>query len=114
MCSLTELSFKDVFIFGRAGSSLLCVGFLYLLLSSYGARAAHCDDSSCSRVQALGCGLQKLGHTGSAVEAPRLQSTVSVFVAHELSMWDLAGQGLNSCLLHWQADSLPMSHQGSP
>ena len=24
------------------------------------------------------------------------------------------GQGLNSCLLHWQADSLPTSHQGSP
>ena len=23
-------------------------------------------------------------------------------------------QGLNSCLLHWQADSLPLSHQGSP
>ena len=22
-------------------------------------------------------------------------------------------QGLNSCLLHWQADSLPVSHQGS-
>ena len=24
------------------------------------------------------------------------------------------GQGLNPCLLHWQADSLPLSHQGSP
>ena len=24
------------------------------------------------------------------------------------------GQGLNSCLLHWQADSLPLSHQGKP
>ena len=23
-------------------------------------------------------------------------------------------QGSNSCLLHWQADSLPLSHQGSP
>ena len=23
-------------------------------------------------------------------------------------------QGLNLCLLHWQADSLPLSHQGSP
>ena len=22
-------------------------------------------------------------------------------------------QGLNSCLLHWQVDSLPLSHQGS-
>ena len=24
------------------------------------------------------------------------------------------GQGSNPCLLHWQADSLPLSHQGSP
>ena len=24
------------------------------------------------------------------------------------------GQGWNLCLLHWQADSLPLSHQGSP
>ena len=23
-------------------------------------------------------------------------------------------QGLNLCLLHWQVDSLPLSHQGSP
>ena len=23
-------------------------------------------------------------------------------------------QGVNLCLLHWQADSLPLSHQGSP
>ena len=23
-------------------------------------------------------------------------------------------QGLNSCLLHWKADSLPLSHQESP
>ena len=23
-------------------------------------------------------------------------------------------RGLNLCLLHWQADSLPLSHQGSP
>ena len=29
-------------------------------------------------------------------------------------MWDLLGPGLNRCLLHWEADSLPLSHQGSP
>ena len=27
---------------------------------------------------------------------------------------DLSTQGLNLCLLHWQVDSLPLSHQGSP
>ena len=25
-----------------------------------------------------------------------------------------SSQGLNLCLLHWQTDSLPLSHQGSP
>ena len=28
--------------------------------------------------------------------------------------WDPPGQGLNPHLLYWQADSLPLSHQGSP
>ena len=29
-------------------------------------------------------------------------------------MWDPLDQGSNPCLLHWQEDSLPLSHQGSP
>ena len=47
----------------------------------------------------------------------RLQSTGSVVVAHRLSCSMACGifldQGLNLCLLHWQTDSLPPSHQGS-
>ena len=36
-----------------------------------------------------------------------------------VALWHVAcgifqGQGSNLCLLHWQADSLPLSHQGSP
>ena len=27
---------------------------------------------------------------------------------------DLSNPGIKSCLLHWQADSLPLSHLGSP
>ena len=42
----------------------------------------------------------------------------SIAVAHGPSCSMTGGifldQGLNSCLLHWQADSLPLSHQGSP
>ena len=30
------------------------------------------------------------------------------------SSGDLLNQGSNLCLLHWQADSLPLSHLGSP
>ena len=40
--------------------------------------------TSHSRAQALGCGLQEVGHTGSVAAAPRLQGTASGFVAHEL------------------------------
>ena len=28
-------------------------------------------------------------------------------------MWDLPDQGSNTCLLHWQMDSYPLSHQGN-
>ena len=39
-------------------------------------------------------------------------------VAHELSCLTACGifpdQGLDPCPLHWQADSYPQSHQGSP
>ena len=31
-----------------------------------------------------------------------------------IAPWRLPDQGLNLCLLPWQADSLPLSHQGSP
>ena len=29
-------------------------------------------------------------------------------------MWNILGQGLNPCSLHWQAGSKPLDHQGSP
>ena len=29
-------------------------------------------------------------------------------------MWDLPGLGSNPCPLHWQEDSSPLDHQGSP
>ena len=54
----------------------------------------------------------------SVVVAPGLQSTGSVVVVHGLGFSVACGilpdQGLNLRLLHWQVDSLPPSHQGSP
>ena len=65
-------------------------------------------------------GLQQLQHMGSRVLAHRLQSTGSV-VPHWLSCPLAYGifpdQGSNPrflCLLYWQADTLPLSHQGNP
>ena len=56
-----------------------------------------------------------LSSCGSWALEHRLNRTV---VAHGLSCPEACGifpdQGLNPCFLHWQADSLPLSHQGSP
>ena len=50
-------------------------------------------------------GLQELQHVGSVV-------------MHGVSFSTACGifpdQGLNPCLLHWQVNSLPVSHQGNP
>ena len=57
------------------------------------------------------------GARASAAVAPGLQSTGSVVVALRLSRSTACGtfpdRGLNLCLLHRQADSLPLAHQGS-
>ena len=54
----------------------------------------------------------------SVVTAPWLQSTGSVVVSHGVSCSMACrifpDQGSDAHLLHWQADSLPPSHQGSP
>ena len=58
---------------------------------------------------------QYLWYMASAAAAQRAGSVV---VAHRLRCSTVSGiisdQGLNPCLLHWQADSLPLSHKGSP
>ena len=49
---------------------------------------------------------------------PGLYSTGSIAVVNQLSCSAACGifpdRGSNPCLLHWQGDSLPLSHQGSP
>ena len=51
------------------------------------------------------------------MDSTQTQSTDSVAVAHGLSCSKACGvfpdQGSNLCSLHWQADSYPLSHQGS-
>ena len=79
--------------------------------SSCGAWASHCSGFSC-------CAARTLGSRASAAVAPRLQSTGSAVAVQGLSCSVACGilpvQGSITCLLHWQADSLPLSHQGSP
>ena len=58
------------------------------------------------------------GLSSSVLAAPRLQSAGSVVVMHGVSCSEARGifpdQGSNLCLLHWQADSLSLSHQARP
>ena len=81
------------------------------LLFSCGAWASLSGGFSC-------CGAQALGRVGSVVAARGLWSSGSVVVAHRLSCSVgcriFLDQGSNLCLLHWQADSYPLHHQGSP
>ena len=53
----------------------------------------------------------------SLIAEHRLESTGSVAAVHGVSCSMTRGifldQGWNPCPLHWQADSLPLDHQGS-
>ena len=49
------------------------------------------------------------------VAACGLQGTGSIVVVHGLvALWHLGASWIILCLLHWQADSYPLCHQGSP
>ena len=91
-----------VCMYGCVGSSFLCEGFLYLWQAGAtlhrGARASHYRSLL-------------LPSTGSRCAG-------SVIVAHGPSCSASCGifpdQGSNPRPLHWQADSQPLRHQGSP
>ena len=62
-------------------------------------QASHCNGSSC-------WGVSTLDLVGSVVGAHRFGCSVACGL--------LPDQGLNPCPLHWQEDSQPLDHQGSP
>ena len=113
--SFFNILFICLFIFGCTGSSLLRTGFLQLWRAAAtlhcSVQASHCGGFSC-------CGARALAARASVVVARGLQSAGSVVVEHGLSCSVACGifpdQGLNPYPLHWQADSLPLRHQGSP
>ena len=91
-----------LFIYGCVGSSFLCKGFLQLrqvgATLHRGARASH--------------------HRGLLLRSTGSRRTGSAIMAHRPSCSAACGifpdQGSNPCPLHWQADSQPLRHQGSP
>ena len=92
-----------IFIYGCVGSSFLCEGFS-LVAAIGGHSSSRCVGLSLSW-------LVLLRSTGSRCAG-------SVIVAHRASCSAACGifpdQGSNPCPLHWEADSQPLRHQGSP
>ena len=115
-CYLPEVSHEFLrpytHLFGCAGSLLpFCSCGKRRLLSGSGVRASRCSGFS--------CGAWVLGVWASVVvRSSRLHSAGSAVVAHGRGCSAVCGilldQGLNLHPLHWQADSLPLSPQGSP
>ena len=102
-----------IFIFGCAWVLVAALGLSLMMVSrEYSLVAVH------RLLTALASLFAKHGLKGmwaSGVAAPGLPSTGSTGVAHRLNCSMACGifpdQGLNPRLLHWQADSLPLSHQ---
>ena len=63
-------------------------------------------------------GLQELQYMGSVIVASGLWSVTEKVVVHSLSCFAACrifpDQGLNPRPLHWQVNSLPLSHKGNP
>ena len=123
-CIQQQMGFPNLYIhfffknnlFILAGLELrCCLGFSLVAPSrSYFLDAVHGFSLTCLLF------FQSRGSwaAGSVVEVPRPWSTGSIVVVHRLSCFAPCGifpdLGMNWCLLHWQVDSLPLSHQRSP
>ena len=73
---------------------------LWVCILSHLSLVQDCDPMDCSP-------------PGSSVHGI-LQARTLEWIAISFSRAPSQPRGLNPCLLHWQADSLPLSHPGSP
>jgi len=96
--------YNKFFFFGCPGWWLLQSVFLWLQRAG---AARHCGTRVSHRSGVSCCQAQALGAQALAAAARGLGN-----VAHGLSGSEACGvfsdQGVNSCLLHWQADSSPL------
>ena len=88
-------------------------------MAAFGLRFCARAFSSCGKRGPLFIAVRgPLTIAASLVAEHRLRRAGSVIVAHGLSSSAACGifpdQGSNLCPLHWQADSQPLRHQGSP
>ena len=107
------------------GGGLFIYLFIYLFMAVLGLRFCTRAFSNCGKWGPLFIAARgPLIIAASLVAEHRLQTRTgsrragSVIVAHRLSCSVACGifpdQGSNPCPLHWQADSQPLRHQGSP
>ena len=109
------------FSFGCAGSSLLH-GFSPVVERRGSSRVVVCGlplqrllllyACSCCGAQAVGC--SGFSSCGSQALEHRQELWFTSLIAPRHVGSSCIRQGLNPCLLHLQADSLPLAHQGSP
>ena len=102
----------------------LIILWLHCVFALYqGFLQLQCEGLSLQRFLLLGSTVSRYeGYSTCEVGARqsrlRLQSADSIVTAHGPSCSSACGilpdQGLNLCLLHWQADSSPMDHQRTP
>ena len=99
---------------------VLCCTGIFSLVETRGwcPWTSHCGDFSCCWALALGTWVSAVAAHGlSSCGSPTLEhwlSNCGAQLSCSMGCGILSDQGSNPCLLHWQADSLPLSHQRSP
>ena len=93
--------------------------FIYLFMAVLGLRFCARAFSSCGKRGPLFIVVRgPLTIAASFVTEHRLQTRRLSNCGSRAQLlrgtWDLPDQGSNPCPLHWQADSQPLRHQGSP
>ena len=84
---------------------------------SLDVRAFHCSGLPYCRAQASGALASVIAHRLSSYSSRTLKhglSNCGTQAQLPLGMWNLLDQVSSQCPLHWQADSYPLYHQGSP
>ena len=109
---LKRLSMTLLFTFGCAGSSLLHGPFSSCGKQSYSLGAVHgLLIAVASLLVGTGSRLMGFNSCSSRALEHRLSSCAGLSCSAACGIF--LDQGLNPCLLHWKADSLSLSHQGS-
>ena len=97
------LYYLFIYIFGCVGSSFLCEGFS-LVAASRGHSSSRCAGLALSRPLLLRSTSSRRAGSVVVAHGPSCSAACRIF----------PDQGSNPCPLHWQADSQPLRHQGSP